>query len=199
MNLPSSLTRTPNPLCIDLFIKKEDKDNSGPPTEQGDATWDTRRAASSTHSQADPPSQQKVGRYKRWMNNIPIVLKRHCAFIGPGIVASVGYTDPGNWVTDLAAGSQFGYKLLFTVLLSGIFGIFLQVLAVRMGVVTGEDLARNTRLLFLPEERDGEEVEGLKHRKSRVALLWLTYIVSEGALIATELAELIGSAIALNL
>lgn len=102
-------------------------------------------------------------------------------------------------VTDLAAGSQFGYALLFVVLLSGIFGVFLQILAVRMGTVTGDDLARNTRLLCLPEGPDGEVREGLRHRKARTALLYIAYFVSEGALIATELAELIGSAIALNL
>lgn len=102
-------------------------------------------------------------------------------------------------VTDLAAGSQFGYALLFVVLLSGIFGIFLQILAVRMGVVTGEDLACNTRRLCLPEGPDGEVKQGLRWKKSRTALLWFCYLISEGALIATELAELIGSAIALNL
>jgi len=68
-----------------------------------------------------------------------------------------------------------------------------------MGVVTGEDLARNTRLLCLPEGPDGEVLQGLRWKKARTCLLWVTYLVSEGALIATELAELIGSAIALNL
>jgi metal iron transporter len=102
-------------------------------------------------------------------------------------------------VTDLAAGSQYGYALLFVVLLSGLFGIFLQILAVRMGVVTGQDLACNTRLLCLPEGPDGEVRQNLRWRKSRVGLLWFSYLISEGALIATELAELLGSAIALNL
>lgn len=143
---------------------------------------------------------------KRWYDKISTIAKRHAAFIGPGIIASVGYTDPGNWVTDLAAGSQFGYKLLFVVLMSGIFGIFLQILAVRMGVVTGDDLARNTRLLLLPDDdgrlrlgRNNSTPDKLKHRNLRIITLWALYLVSEGALIATEFAELLGSAIALNL
>jgi metal iron transporter len=120
----------------------------------------------------------------------------------------VAYTDPGNWVTDLAAGSQFGYALLFVILLSGLFGIFLQILAVRMGVVTSDDLARNTRLWLLPDD-DGRPIirkndlrranETIKYRNARIAVLWLLYLVSEGAIVATELAELLGSAIALNL
>lgn len=118
-------------------------------------------------------------------------------------------------VTDLAAGSQFGYALLFIVLLSGLFGIFLQILAVRMGVVTGYDLARNTRMLLLPDEenkaqahRNGMASSGahgaadrrpIRFRTARRITLWGLYGVSECAIIATELAELIGSAIALNL
>lgn len=154
-------------------------------------------------------ARQYKSRRKRWWNAVLTVGKRHTAFIGPGIIASVGYTDPGNWVTDLAAGSQFGYKLLFIVLMSGLFGIFLQILAVRMGVVTGDDLARNTRLLLLPDD-DGRLRFGsrnvhnstpdkIKYRNLRIFTLWGLYFVSEGALIATELAELLGSAIALNL
>lgn len=68
-----------------------------------------------------------------------------------------------------------------------------------MGTVTGEDLARNTRILCLPEGPDGEPLKNIRWRRSRIALLAFAYIIAEGALIATELAELIGSAIALNL
>jgi len=109
--------------------------------------------------------------------------------------------DPGNWATDLSAGAQFGYRLLFVLLLAALIGILLQVLAVRMGVVSGVDLARGTRLLLLPEERSARQTQAPRRRwyKTRLAALWLLYFVAEGAIIATELAELVGSAIALNL
>lgn len=109
--------------------------------------------------------------------------------------------SPGNWATDLAAGAQFGYRLLFVLLFAALIGILLQVLAVRMGVVCGIDLARGTRLLLLPEEREGRESGAGRQRwyRTRLVALWVLYFVAEGAIIATELAELVGSAIALNL
>ncbi|RDB15676.1 Manganese transporter pdt1 [Hypsizygus marmoreus] len=112
--------------------------------------------------------------------------KRHT---GVGIVCAVAYFDPGNWGVDLQAGSQYGYRLLFVVLLAGIFAVFLQVLASRLGCVTGLDLASHCRLLL--------------HSRPKHTLLyrWLglypLYILSEVAIIATDLAELLGSAIAL--
>lgn len=144
------------------------------------------------------------------------VLKRHLHFVGPGIMSSVAFMDPGNWSTDLTAGAQFGYALLSVILMSSLVGIFLQVLAVRMGAVTGFDLARSTRLWLLPEEKEAldREIEAAKNdaapreedaiqrrpwKKCRLGLLWVLYFVAEGAIICTELAELVGSAIALNL
>lgn len=110
---------------------------------------------------------------------------------GVGIVCSVAYFDPGNWGVDLQAGSQYGYKLLFVVLLSGLFAAFLQVLACRLGVVTGLDLASHCRLLFYDRPR---------HKKLwRWAVLYPLYVLSEVAIISTDLAELLGSAIALSL
>lgn len=157
----------------------------------------------------NPQDEQHYNRPNSWRRNTQNalnVLRRHLSFVGPGIVASVAYTDPGNWVTDLAAGSEFGYALLFVVLLSGIFGIFLQILAVRLGVVTGSDLARSTRYLLLPDEwARGERVpssqttQPVRFRALRKGVLWVLYGVSEAAIVATELAELLGSAIALNL
>lgn len=192
MNLPSSLTKPSlDPIQLDLFIKtKEDVPTSDCNRPQELPQQD---AINAIQESSTPPS-----RMKRWRSKVLVVLKRHLAFIGPGIIASVAYSDPGNWVTDLAAG-YYGYKLNFTILLAGVFGIFLQILAVRLGAVTGVDLAHNTRLLCLPEDRDGHLLTSIKWRKSRTALLWINYAVAEGALIATELAELIGSAIALNL
>ncbi|TCD71138.1 hypothetical protein EIP91_012086 [Steccherinum ochraceum] len=101
------------------------------------------------------------------------------------------YFDPGNWGVDLQAGSQYGYKLLFVVLLAGLFAAFLQVLASRLGCVTGLDLASHCRLLL--HDRP-------KHKMLyRWLMLYPLYALSEIAIVATDLAELLGSAIALCL
>src|SRR5690349_23007669 len=71
--------------------------------------------------------------------------KRFLAFLGPGYLISVGYMDPGNWATDIAGGSRFGYTLLSIVLLSSLMAIFLQALAARLGIATGRDLAQACR------------------------------------------------------
>jgi manganese transport protein len=103
------------------------------------------------------------------------------AFSGPGYLVAVGYMDPGNWATDLAGGSAFGYTLLSVILLSNLMAILLQSLCARLGIVTGRDLAQACR----------------DHCSKPVALsLW---VLCEIAICATDLAEVIGSAIALNL
>lgn len=103
------------------------------------------------------------------------------AFSGPGYLVAVGYMDPGNWATDLAGGSTFGYSLLCIVLLSNLLAILLQFLAGKLGVVSGRDLAQACR----------------DHYSRPINLcLWL---LCEIAICATDLAEVIGSAIALNL
>ncbi|EEB91107.1 hypothetical protein MPER_10590, partial [Moniliophthora perniciosa FA553] len=110
---------------------------------------------------------------------------------GVGLVCAVAYFDPGNWGVDLQAGSQYGYRLLFVVLLAGLFAVFFQTMASRMGCVTGLDLASHCRLLL--------------HSRPKHTLLWRwlalypLYLLSEVAIIATDLAELLGSAIALCL
>jgi manganese transport protein len=103
------------------------------------------------------------------------------AFAGPGYMVSVGYMDPGNWATDLAGGSQFGYTLLFVILLSNLMAVLLQALAARLGIVTGRDLAQACRDSF--------------SRPVNITL-WLA---CEAAIIACDLAEVIGTAIALKL
>ncbi|KAJ7279983.1 natural resistance-associated macrophage protein-domain-containing protein [Mycena rebaudengoi] len=114
--------------------------------------------------------------------------KKH---MGVGAVCAVAYMDPGNWGVDLQAGSQFGYRLLFVVLLAGLFAVFLQVLATRLGCVTGLDLASHCRVLLYDRP---------KHpRLYRWLGLYPLYILSEIAIISTDLAELLGSAIALCL
>jgi manganese transport protein len=108
-------------------------------------------------------------------------LRRFLAFAGPGYMVSVGYMDPGNWATDIAGGSKFGYTLLSVILLSNLMAILLQALAARLGIVTGRDLAQACR-------------DGFPRWVG--FLLWLA---CEAAIIACDLAEVIGTAIALNL
>ena len=107
--------------------------------------------------------------------------RRLLAFVGPGYMVSVGYMDPGNWATDLAGGARFGYTLLCVVMLSNLMAILLQALAARLGIVTGRDLAQACRDHFPPAIN---------------IPLWLA---CELAIIACDLAEVIGTAIALQL
>src|SRR5256885_494801 len=103
------------------------------------------------------------------------------AFAGPGYLVAVGYMDPGNWATDIGGGSKFGYTLLSVVLISNLMAMFLQALCAKLGIATGRDLAQACR----------------DHYSKPVAiLLWL---LCEVAICACDLAEVIGSAIALNL
>lgn len=103
------------------------------------------------------------------------------AFAGPGYLVAVGYMDPGNWATDLAGGSRFGYALLSVILLSNLMAVLLQGLASKLGIVTGRDLAQACRDHYTP--RTG-------------FVLW---VLCELAIAACDLAEVIGTAIALNL
>ena len=72
-------------------------------------------------------------------------LRRRYAFAGPAYLVSVGYMDPGNWATDLAGGSRFGFRLIWVLLMSNLMAVLLQTLAARLGVVTGRDLAQACR------------------------------------------------------
>src|SRR5437773_3726275 len=72
------------------------------------------------------------------------------AFSGPGYLVSVGYMDPGNWATDLAGGSQFGYKLIWVLLMSNLIALLLQSLSARLGIVRGRDLAQASREIYPP-------------------------------------------------
>jgi len=103
------------------------------------------------------------------------------AFAGPGYMISVGYMDPGNWATDIAGGSQFGYTLLSVILLSNLMAILLQALAARLGIATGRDLAQACR----------------DHYSWPVNIA--LYAACEAAIVACDLAEVIGTAIALQL
>ena len=107
--------------------------------------------------------------------------KRVLAFIGPGFLVSVGYMDPGNWATAIAGGARFGYALLFIALLSNIMAIILQSLCARLAIASGRDLAQACRDAF---------------PKPVSLMLWL---FAEIAIIATDVAEVVGTAIGLNL
>ncbi len=108
-------------------------------------------------------------------------LRRFFAFMGPGFLVSIGYMDPGNWATSIAGGSEFGYTLLSAVLLSSLMAIILQALCARFAIVTGRDLAQACR----------DEYSG--------ATTFVLWILAELAIIATDLAEVIGTAIGLQL
>jgi manganese transport protein len=112
----------------------------------------------------------KAGFWKQWR-----------AFVGPAILVSVGYMDPGNWGTDLAAGAQFKYDLLWVVALASIMAIFMQIISARLGVVAGKDLAQCCRDWYPRWAR------------------WPNWIFCELAIAACDLAEVLGSAVALNL
>ncbi len=135
----------------------------------------------------------KAWRRERTANSLPEVFssvnipknagfwRKLMAFTGPGLMVAVGYMDPGNWATDIAGGAQFGYTLLSVILISNIFAIILQHLSLKLGIVAERDLAQACRDHFNPTTN---------------FILW---VLCEIAIAACDLAEVIGSAIALNL
>jgi manganese transport protein len=107
--------------------------------------------------------------------------KKFFAFVGPAYLVSVGYMDPGNWATDIAGGSMFGYQLLWVLLMSNLMALLLQSLSARLGIVRGLDLAQASRKIY-PS--------------------WVNiplYVLAELAIAACDLAEIIGMAIGLQL
>src|SRR5258706_13123022 len=107
--------------------------------------------------------------------------RKMLAFAGPGFLVAVGYMDPGNWVTDLAGGAQFGYTLLCVIMVSNLMAILLQHLCVKLGIATGHDLAQACRDHY------------------STPTVWFLWILCEIAIAACDLAEVVGSAIALQL
>lgn len=117
-----------------------------------------------------PVPEPRVGFWRQWR-----------AYVGPAVLVSVGYMDPGNWGTDLQAGAQYKYDLLWVVAVASIMAIFMQVIAARLGVVTGKDLAQACRDWYPRWTR------------------WPNWLLCELAIAACDLAEVLGSAVALNL
>ena len=140
------------------------------PGDNQDAGWRLSRV---TPSLAEVYRSVPVGGKTLW--------RKILAFAGPGYLVAVGYMDPGNWATDLAGGSRFGYTLLSVILISNLMAVLLQGLASKLGIVSGRDLAQACRDHFSPRINVG---------------LW---VLCEIAIAACDLAEVIGTAIALNL
>src|ERR1700752_4596799 len=107
--------------------------------------------------------------------------KKLFAFIGPAYLVSVGYMDPGNWATDLAGGSQFGYTLIWVLLMSNLMALLLQGLSARLGIVRGRDLAQANREAY-PK-----------------IINFILYVLAEVAIAACDLAEVLGMAIGIQL
>lgn len=107
--------------------------------------------------------------------------RKFLMYLGPGLLVAVGYMDPGNWITSMAGGAQFGYILLFIILLSSLAAMLLQSMSARLGVASGMDLAQVTKYM------------------SNKPLGIFSWVLAELAIMATDIAEVIGSAIALNL
>ena len=129
---------------------------------------DHDKSLSEVHHKIDP---SQAG--SRW--------KKVFAFFGPAYLVSVGYMDPGNWATDIAGGSQFGYGLIWVLLMSNFIALLLQALSARLGIVQGRDLAQCTREVYPP------------------TVNFILYILAEIAIAACDLAEVLGMAIGLNL
>lgn len=127
------------------------------------------------------PSLPEAHRSIRVPGGVGNFWRKLAAFAGPGYLVAVGYMDPGNWATDIAGGSAFGYTLLSVVLFSNLMAMLLQALAAKLGIVTGLDLAQACRA---------------RYGKATCVMLW---VLCELAIVACDLAEVIGTAIALNL
>jgi manganese transport protein len=143
-------------------------------------TSDGLRSPSATHTRVVLPSLPESHRTIPFSSSATW-FRKMLAFAGPGYLVAVGYMDPGNWATDIGGGSKFGYTLLSVILISNLMAMFLQALSAKLGIATGRDLAQACR----------------EHYSRRTGIfLW---IVCEIAIAACDLAEVLGSAVALKL
>ena len=129
--------------------------------------WNSKRSLEDVHRSVQIPTT-------RWW-------RRLFAFAGPAYLVSVGYMDPGNWATDIQGGSQFGYRLIWVLLMSNAMAMLLQTLSARLGLVTGRDLAQAC------------------HDDYPQGVNYVLFALCEIAIAACDLAEVLGSAIGLNL
>ncbi|ODQ65796.1 natural resistance-associated macrophage protein [Nadsonia fulvescens var. elongata DSM 6958] len=178
--LPSS-TRSSFSFSADSSLRREadNRPHNHPHNRRND---NNRKPCSSILGKMDSlRSSSSITWVKSFFGRIKQALLKYMRFVGPGIMVSVAYMDPGNYSTAVSAGAMYKYKLLFVVLISNIFAVFLQTLCVKLGSVTGLDLAQNCRKHLPP---------------------WLNltiYVMAEIAIIATDLAEVVGTAISLNI
>src|SRR3954451_20604510 len=145
------------------------KYDSSPETEVAGSRSENHVSLENVHGSVAVP-HHLAGFWKQWR-----------AFVGPAILVSVGYMDPGNWGTDLQGGAQFKYGLLWVVGVASLMAIFMQIISSRLGVVTGKDIAQCCRDWYPKWTR------------------WPNWLMSEIAICACDLAEVLGSAVALNL
>jgi manganese transport protein len=150
-------------------MSKADPDRDFYPAHSSRMGAPASRSLEGVHGTVEVP-QHDAGFWEKWR-----------AFVGPAILVSVGYMDPGNWGTDLQAGANFKYALLWVVGLASLMAIFMQVISARLGVVTGKDLAQCCRDWYPAWTR------------------WPNWLLSEVAIAACDLAEVLGSAVAINL
>jgi manganese transport protein len=150
--------------------------------------FNTPRGSWETAAALDPSLRAESGRSLEGLNGtVPVPAsttgfwRQWRAFVGPAFLVSVGYMDPGNWGTDLDAGAKFKYGLLWVVALSSLMAVFMQVISARLGVVTGKDLAQACRDYYWSWTR------------------WPNWLFCELAIVACDLAEVLGSAVAINL
>ena len=150
------------------------------------ASPSTPESSSAAHSRAASPARAALPSLPEAHRTIPVSsgaswFRKILAFAGPGYLVAVGYMDPGNWATDIGGGSKFGYTLLSVILISNLMAMFLQALSAKLGIATGRDLAQACR----------------EHYSRRTSFfLW---VVCELAIAACDLAEVLGSAVALKL
>jgi len=155
----------------DIFSKRLSTSPALPGEQAGGSAW---RRALTLPSLPEAHRSIPIAHNASWLRKV-------LAFAGPGYLIAVGYMDPGNWATDIGGGSKFGYTLLSVVLISNLLAMFLQALSAKLGIATGRDLAQACR----------------DHYSRRMSIfLW---IACELAIAACDLAEVLGSAVALNL
>ncbi|KAA1070742.1 hypothetical protein PGT21_022908 [Puccinia graminis f. sp. tritici] len=143
----------------------------------------TRKASKDASAEPAPSSERASGVFG--------VFRRHAKFLGPGIVASAAYYDPGNWATDLQAGSRFGNAHLFILLVAISVAVFLQILATRLGFISRKDIAQNCRQALYSNEKG--------HAIKKWIALYPLWLIFELGILAADMGELLGSATALLL
>lgn len=166
-------------------MNRDELSEPAPPLKAGTLHESTTAVAANTTTSAwrrndGPASLPEVFQSIPVPTNAPF-WRKMLAFAGPGFLVAVGYMDPGNWATDLAGGARFGYSLLAVIMISNLMAILLQHLCVKLGVATGRDLAQACR----------------DHYPTPV--VWVLWILCELAIAACDLAEVVGSAIGLQL